>query len=252
MERREVFRCRMSRRAHAGLAVVARGGVLAMLLGGGALVYEPVAYGGHNADGNPTFDLDFTFGLSSTYKSKYVNMNDTGTDTMYSLGGNAGQDKNLGFMVRSDTQTTTFKINNSKIASVWQDSILRYAIGPVYLGVNFSQISLLATQDGTKTIDAVGSGTGGNLGVNYDFEKSGLFYLDVTTATLSAVRNSLDLKVKGGSRTDIDLGLGYHITKENFIFLLGYKQRTFTMSADTSYAEAMMTTYIGLRTALYF
>ena len=220
-------------------------------LGAGALATK--AWANRMDESNPTFNLDFTFGLSSTYKSKYADMNDTGSDTMYSLGGNAGQERNLGFMVRTDTQDTTFKINDSKIKTVWQDSVLRYSIGVFYLGVNFSQINLVASKAGTKTIDAAGSGTGGNLGINYDFDKnSGLFYLDVTTATVATMRNSETLVVKGGSRTDIDLGLGYHITKESFVFLLGYKQRTFTLSADTSYAEAMMTTYIGLRTALYF
>ena len=231
---------------------IARGAFMVMLGCAGVLAYGPVAYAARADEGAPTFALDITYGLSSTYKSKYVAMNDTGSHTMYSLGGNAGASRDLGFMVRTDTQTTNFLLNSSKMTTVWQDSILRYSIGPVYLGINFCQLDLLANKEGVATIDAAGSGMGGNLGVYYDFEKTGLFYLDVTTATIAKARNSLDLVVKGGARTDIDLGLGYHITKESFIFLLGYKQRTFALSADTSYAEAIMTTYIGLRTALFF
>jgi hypothetical protein len=202
---------------------------------------------------NPTFFLDVTAGLSSTYKSKLVDSNDTGSNIMYAIGGNAGAESSFGFAVKTETNTTAFQLNESKVASTWQDAILRYNIGYFYLGLTFTDLTLKVNNAGTETVDSIAKGYGANLGFFIPFGRAGIFYFDAMSNTLSTVWDKLAVTTyKGASRTDADLGFAYNITRESFVLLVGYKQRTGSITTDSSYSEQLMTTYFGFRTALFF
>ena len=74
---------------------------------------------------------------------------------------------------------------------------------------------------------------------------------------LSAVETTdgteFDPEVTIGSRTDIDLGGGFAITKRSVVGLIGFKQRTYSLTVDgESYSEQMNTTYLGFSTGITF
>lgn len=199
----------------------------------------------------PTFFLDTTFGFT-TFKSKLVDSNDTGTGLTYSLGGNAGVNRNYGFILRTDSSATTFALNESKVTQVWQDTIIRYRLGYFYLGVLFDTLDFKVNSQGTELLDVAGSGMGGNAGFFVPIGRIGSFYLDATSVTLSTFRNVLATEVKGGSRMDIDLGANFDVTKQLLDFVVGYRQRTMSFTTDQAYAEAYYITYLGFRFAVYF
>lgn len=237
-----------------------RPGLISLLLAGlitGILAPASVAFAGKgNKSGVlgyvPTFFFDTQFGFA-THKSKMVVSNDTGTGLAYGLGGWAGEDRDYGFKVNTDTSSTTFELNSSSVAVTWQDTIIRYRMWFFYLGVNFASVNMVANNAGTDQVDAGGNGMGGNAGILVPVGRSSIFYLDVVSAAMSATRNALTDEVAFGSRLDIDAGGSIDITKEAFDFLMGYRMRTYDLSvAGTSYAEAYNITYFGVRMALFF
>ena len=201
---------------------------------------------------NPTFFLDITGGFT-TYKSEMIVQNDTSTHLTYSIGGFAGAQRQYGFYVKTDANTTAFEINSSSVQMTFRDTGIRYRLGYVYLGVVFSQLDILSNNAGTDSLDASAGGTGGNFGVQIPMAKAGTFYIDATSVSFQNPRNALTDEVTFGARTDIDLGAGLDISKKAFDFLLGYRIRTFAINAaGTSGTESISTTYIGLRTAAFF
>lgn len=200
---------------------------------------------------HPTFHLDLVFGFS-TYKSEVVAQNDTSTHTSYTLGGNAGKEREFGFYVKTDSNTTPFEINSSEITTIWQDAVMRYRFTYVYLGVVFSKLDYLVNDQGTESVDASGSGIGGTLGMLIPFGRTGVFYLDIVSVTPATPRNALDQEVTFGARQDVDIGAAIDITSKAFDFLLGYRQRTFAVNAANSGTETITTTYMGFRYASFF
>lgn len=199
----------------------------------------------------PTFFLDTTFGLT-TYKSKLINSNDTGTGLSYSIGGHAGESHEYGFLVRTDSNKTSFLLNESSIATTWQDTILRYRMWAFYLGGVFSQIDLKVNDQGTDRLNVAASGYGGNVGFLIPINRIGAFYCDVVSVSVANFRNTLEEEIKAGTRMDIDLGAHFDITRELLDLAVGYKQRTSTISVGGSNVENYYVTYLGLRAALYF
>lgn len=218
-----------------------------------ALLAEPALASKGSGFGEycPTFFLDTSFGLT-TYKSKLVESNDTGTGLSYALGGYAGEDRKFGFLVKTDTSTTSFLLNTSKVAVSWQDSILRYRLGPVYAGLLLTTIDLKVNNQGVDELDVSGSGTGGNLGFFYPIGRMGLFYFDASTVTLTNFRNVLADEVKGGTRLDLDMGAYFDLTRDFLDLAIGYRQRTTSFKVTSSYDETFYVTYVGFRTAIYF
>lgn len=201
---------------------------------------------------SPTFWFDVTYGLSSTYKSKMVLSNDTGSSITYSLGGYGGEANDLGFAIKKFSDSIAFELNDSAIATSFQDSILKYRMAFFYVGVVFSQIEMIANKEGTDLVDSAGSGMGGNLGIILPIGRIGAFFLDVTSVTYSKTRNELTSEVNTGARMDIDLGTSFDITRNLIDFLMGYRQRTLAITIDESYSELSMSTYLGLRFAFFF
>lgn len=200
---------------------------------------------------NPSFFLDITFGFS-TYKSKMVDSNDTSTGLTYKLGGCSGNKRQFCLFHITDTTTTSFELNTSKIVSQWQDTNLRYYWNYIYIGPVFTDLNLQVTQSGTEFIDGAGTGVGGNLGFIFPMSKVGVFYIDVVSTSIAKMKNSLTQEVTAVARQDIDIGAQIDITSELLDFILGYKQRTIATSAGTSYADSYLITYFGLRIASFF
>ena len=200
----------------------------------------------------PTLTLTTSYSLSATYKSELVASNDTGTGFSYSLGGYAGKDGNFGFFLKVDSASTTFELNNSSNTVSWQDTVFRYRWSYFYLGPVFSTMTYQVTNQGTETINAVASGTGGNLGVLIPLGRGGSFFIDLYSVTMSNTVNSLTTETSIGARTDYDLGATVDVTSELVDLVFGYKQQQYAVTTDTSYAEVCLATYIGFKFSLFF
>jgi hypothetical protein len=199
----------------------------------------------------PTLFLDATYGFA-TYKSEAVASNDMGSQFSYALGGHAGEDKQFSFQVKSDTDNTTFLLNDSAVTSVWQESHFRYRFGYLYVGALFSQLSLKVKREGEEAIDVSGSGYGGSLGMVFPISRIGAYYLDVSQASVGTFHNTLDEEVSAGARLDIDTGARFALTKNLVHLLVGYRNRTFTVTSSTAFKEMIYTTYLGFRFAWFF
>jgi hypothetical protein len=199
----------------------------------------------------PALYIDTSYGFT-TYKSKMVESNDLGTELRYSIGGNAGEDGQFGFRVVSMADTTSFELNESSVATAWQDSEFRYQWGYLSLGLIMTRINLVANREGEDVIDVSGSGYGGSLGILVPFGRSGTFYLDAQSATASTFHNTLDEEMTSATRTDIDAGARFKLTKNLMSLLVGYKQRTAAYETDQTFAENLYTTYLGFRFAFFF
>ena len=223
----------------------------------------------------PTFFFDSKFGLV-TYKSEIVASNETSTSVAYGFGVYAGRDRDIGFFLNNESTTVAFELNGASLTSTWRDLIIRYRLGPTYLGlvVNDSTF-VIARPDPESTdaeppsenfVDLSGSGYGVNLGLQIPMGKRGSHaYLDIIsvsslTVKEAIVKNSSDTIVNGtreaatlASRTDMDLGGAIDLTKDMIDAIVGYKTRTYTMTVDgTSYTDTTSSTYLGLKFSWIF
>lgn len=188
------------------------------------------------------------YGLS-TYKSKMVQSNDTGSILSYTAGVNVGVEKNVGLLIRSDSSTINFQLNSSKIASSWRDTVLRYRWGYAYLGGIIGSADFQTTYLGEPLFQGSGSGYGGNLGFFIPVGKNDIITVDVSSVTIGSFIEEEQKDVKMGARTDINIQGNIGLTKNNAIdVIIGYHYRTHTISVEsTSNAELHTATYVGFQ-----
>lgn len=194
-----------------------------------------------------TIYLGGDYGLS-TYKSKLVESNDTGSITSYSIGANIGTDKSAAFVLRSDQSSIAFALNESKIESSWRDTIIRYRWGYVYFGAIIGQTTWDVKRTAEDLFAGTGSGYGGNFGLLLPLGNRNLFTIDIASVTASSFVEKNEKDVKMGARTDISMWSNIGLTRDAIDLLVGYKQRSHSVSYDgTSYAEVHTATFFGLQ-----
>jgi len=220
---------------------------LLFLLGGAGTCYAQGSGRGPQSD----FLVDVQYALT-TSKSKLVGSNDTGTALRYGLGGYAGSNSNLAFLMHFDRDTTGFLLNDSKMDMSWQDTRIRYHMGYFYLGALFTRLEMTANKEGVDVVDAAGSGMGINAGTLIGIGRGGSVYLDVMTATLPTMKNAIDQEIAITQRMDIDIGGSIDLTSKLLDLTFGYKIRNVTVKTDAAYAELLSTTYAGLRMSFHF
>jgi hypothetical protein len=220
---------------------------LLLLLGGVGTAYAQGS--GRGPDSDFFFDAQYAF---TTSKSKLVGSNDTGTALRYGLGGYAGTNSNLSFLLHFDQDTTNFLLNSSKVQMNWQDTRVRYHLGFFYLGALFTRLEMTADREGAELVDAAGSGMGLNTGVLFGVGRGGSVYLDVMTATLPNMKNAIEQEIAIKQRLDIDLGGSIKLTSKLLDMTFGYKIRNVSVQTDSTYQEALFTTYAGLRMSFRF
>jgi hypothetical protein len=204
---------------------------------------------GRGSQSDFLFDVQYAF---TTSKSKLVGSNDTGTALRYGLGGYAGSNSNLAFLLHFDRDTTNFQLNSSKVDMNWQDTRVRYHMGFFYLGALFTRLEMTANKEGAEIVDAAGSGMGLNTGVLWGVGRGGSVYLDLMTATLPTMKNAIDQEISIKQRLDIDLGGSIKLTSKLLDMTFGYKIRNLSIETDAAYAESLYTTYAGLRMSFQF
>lgn len=180
--------------------------------------------------------------------------NDTGGGLSYAIGGFAGTGREYGFRYKSDSSNVTFKLNDSSIVSAWEDTTLRYRWGAAYFGAVFSHLSMKAKKVGEDYINIAGGGVGGNAGVLLPVGKVGVVGFDYTTVTMGELVNGLadSGTVKMGPRADIDVMGAFNVTPDLLDVLVGYQQRTYTVTVEETFKEEYYMTYVGIRLSLYF
>lgn len=219
------------------------------------LVIIGTANYGFARDGNyvPTAFIKAGGGLS-TYKSKMVDSNDTSTLIEYSIGAYAGLERDFGMIIRKDQATTPFSLNDSSILTTWQDYILKYRYGPVYLGAVLGSAEIDANKEGdAEYLKARGSGYGLNLGFMIPVGKYSMFNIDVLAVSNSTAVDLNKKEVGIGQRLDYDINASFDLTKSMLDFVVGYKYRTYSLTVEgEGFAELFTTTYIAFVTNFYF
>lgn len=213
----------------------------------------PTALQGKGNQSIPTLYVSADGGMS-TYKSKLVASNDTSTATRYSMGLYAGLDKVIGFAIRTDSQSTNFELNDSTVTMSWQETFLKYRIGNLSTGAIISLATMTAESTAnSQSFDLTGSGYGAFIHYFYPFGRLGKLNLEVDSVTISSIQESNQVDVTLGQRLDIDFGASFSLTKKDLLELVvGYRTRSFSVTTNSSYAEQIATTYLGLSTVFLF
>jgi hypothetical protein len=192
------------------------------------------------------------YGLT-TYKSKLVASNDTGTALTYGIGAHAGSEKELGFEYRVESQTTALPLTTSSITSVWTSTVIKYRLWMFELGAVIGSAKVTAKRESEEILDVVGSGYGGYGGFLVPIGKNNLLYLNAMSV---ATTKPLDTKARVitlGSRTDIDFGARIGVMKHGLDFTIGYRRRSNSITeAGTAFAELQTATYFGIQTGMDF
>jgi hypothetical protein len=219
-----------------------------------AVAISHVGYANERAT-YPTFSFEVETGFYTTYKSEAVAFNDVGSTTAYGFATWAGKDRNLGFSLRNETATIAFEPASgtaSSVAYTWQDVGVSYRFFEYfYMGAVFSNVDLKIDNQGTVTVDALGSGTGGRIGVMTPLGKGGAFQFEYLTVTTGSVKDVSDPNVAIGARADMNLKTSFKLL--NWLQLTaGYRSRTYSVTATSEYAEAIQSTYLGFQLGYIF
>ena len=200
-------------------------------------------------------DVYLSIGVGlATYKSEAVQSNDTNVTSGYTLGFSGGPERELIFALTNESSTTSFTYANStstsSIATTFQDTLMAYRWGFIYLGLVFSQTQILASNLDTDYMDSLATGQGFAFGARVPVRKSAYIILDYlssnTTVTKDVVQSS-GTETTLGARSDVFLGGLIAITKSLLKARIGYRQRTFAMTvAGSSSTELQTMTWIGL------
>jgi hypothetical protein len=149
------------------------------------------------------------------------------------------------------TPDDTTGLTASSIATIWQDTNIRYRMGPFYAGILIGNLTMVVDKQGTTTLDLYGNGTGGNLGVSMQLGKGGSFNMSYSTLTISTVKEVSSTAVTLGPRADLELSAGFKITKWLQI-MAGYRNRTYSVTTTAQFDETVQTTFFALKAATIF
>jgi len=199
----------------------------------------------------PTLAFNVDYG-PSTYKSEMLESNDTSYSMRWDIGIFAGETKNVIFKLQNESNTTAFALNESTAITIWQDTHIGYRWPYMYVGAIISSLTMTTTKEGADQYDLTGSGYGGSLGLMTTFGRGGRINLNINSVSISEVNEVNQTEIAFGSRTDIEIGASYDLSRDMFDLLFGYRTRTVPITVDDSFSEAVSSTYFGLASSLFF
>ncbi|MDD9950302.1 MAG: hypothetical protein OXT67_01930 [Zetaproteobacteria bacterium] len=192
----------------------------------------------------------------TTHSSELLSSVATSNSTGYQLGFFGGREYEFEALIRNDTNTTAFAYANrdetSTLTTVFADNILRGYWGSMYLGVTFSTTDIVGELYQQAHLNMLSTGVGGNAGINYPFTKKNSFFLDITSVGASVTKDMVhvtagETTTAMGNRMDISLGAASSLARGWLDFFIGYRQRTFSLSLDsTTSNETVTATLLGL------
>jgi hypothetical protein len=192
------------------------------------------------------------YGLA-TYKSELLKANDTNGVVQYGLGFNAGENDRVGMQLRSDTTTVTFAIPSSSLQTAWQDYIISARLSYFNLGFMLSSLKMTANDAGTDLFDLRGNGYGFYLNGVIPFDRRSFAYLTIMSTSISDIVEKDEKPVTVGPRLDVDLGSSFAVTRKVLDFVVGYRRRTYSVTAESASGNELMTaTYFGFRLGTNF
>ncbi|MCB9229534.1 MAG: hypothetical protein H6618_07980 [Deltaproteobacteria bacterium] len=201
----------------------------------------------------PSVRFDAGVGLM-TYKSLAVASNDTSVTTGYRISAYAGTNKNIGFFIRQENNTTGFAYADSDLTSTvvtgFQDSALLYRWRFLSLGPVFVQRSMVITKRGEDYLDHLGTGIGGHVSLLFHINRDSRVFAEYTQASISSlkevVQDSNVTTVTAGPRSDLFIGGMIQLTRSLLDLRIGYRQRTWSLSVDgESFNEVQTATWLG-------
>lgn len=196
------------------------------------------------------FNMDYGF---STSKSKAVESNDTGSTLRYGLDINAGQDLALGVTLLTETASYNYELNNSSMATSFQDLIFSYTLYWLKFGLVFSNATLLAKKENVELSELSGSGYGALMNFYWPLNKKSLLYLNTLFTSTSKAEDKVAEKASIAARMNIDFGASIDLSREVWKLNFGYRQHSFGLALDgENYDELSTSTYLGIAAGITF
>ena len=176
-----------------------------------------------------------------TYKSKLASSNDTGISENYGFGVFAGNEHEIGALLRGSMYTAKFALNKSSIAFSSQDFIFNYRFDWIYFGASAGTSSTKYVDASDTQMDAFSTTVGGNLGIIAPISKQSRFHLDVQAATALKTKEAQSRTVKIGMRIEADTGVSFAVYKHGVELLFGIRVVSQTLSANSQGGAEMIT-----------
>ncbi len=220
----------------------------------GGIVATLISYSlqGAGRKGVPAVDFQVDYGMS-TYKSKLVASSNTSSSNGYSLGLWGGDNKNINMTFAVDSNKTSFEYakvtTKSSISLGLQDVFFRYRLGPMYLGMVFSQSNFEAVKEDVDYLNGISLGSGFNLGFKVEIRRGNTLYLDFTNVSSSETKETKQTTSTAtmGPRTELNIGGKIKLSRSLIDLIIGYKSRNYSITVgDTTYEESLTSTVLGL------
>lgn len=197
-------------------------------------------------DKTRTLALIADYGFT-TYKSKAVESNDTGSATRIHAGVQAGDELELGVAFNLESASHTFALNESSITTGFQDIMIHYRLGWCYLGGIISGTAITVNKAGEDISIITGSGYGGLFHLNLPVSKGSIVYVNTDYAMTSKAEDKIADTVTVGPRMNVDIGANVSLNRKSLELIFGYRYQTYAITIDgSSYAELQTATYVGM------
>lgn len=205
-------------------------------------------------------DISLSFGIGlQTYKSLTVESTNTSSASGYKLLFRGGREQQLSMALEKETSSTSFTYRDSSLTSsistIFQTSSFNYHLGPVYFGLAFAQAQILSSNLSADFLDGISLSQGFAFGLLLPIGKSTTIFFDALSLSPIATKDNVQ-GVNGaaafGSRTDLFIGSVFKITKSFLNGRIGYKRRSFAITAaGATKNEEQTMTWIGIETNFF-
>ena len=165
------------------------------------------------------------------------------------FGVHAGAQRNLGMSYWQDSLATTFALNESTSLVTWNETSLLYYYGYAFLGISLGNATAtLTTTTDENYLNALGSGYGGLVGINFPFGKNSSMLIRIRYLAIGEVAETNQKDAAIGAKTDIEILGTFELARGWLDMYVGLMQRTYSLTvADTSGAEALSAPVLGLK-----
>ena len=189
----------------------------------------------------------------TTFDSRMVDSNASGTSVRYSAGAWAGDSRTLGMSFTSADTRMKFPLNESKISTSFRDLRAQARFGWVTPTFVASLSEMKGNKEGTEIVDLYGTGFGGGLGVHAPiYERLVLRFEGIFVRTGKAY-DKQTRKVSLGDRMEGDAAASFAVLKDILDLNVGYSLRRYTVGVEAdTWKESQSTPYVGLQLGTFF
>lgn len=186
-----------------------------------------------------------------TYKSKLATNNDTGLSYDYAAGIFAGDDRNIGALLRGASYAAPFALANAKITHGEQHFVFNYRTGFAYFGAAIGTQTIKFELGGTTRLDAHATTLGGNVGLLLDINRQSGFLFDALVSKPMKTQEAEERPVTLGLRIGTEACVSFNLLKKNMFVLFGVRYVSQDVKVNgQGGAETLTAPTFGVRLAL--